>query len=66
MEPVGHDSRQPAFSQCLQTSDENCQVSMSGRFPPEPISVSPSTNFTCRQVECPSARVLSYDLPENS
>ena len=27
IEPVGHASRQPAFSQCLQTSDENSHVS---------------------------------------
>src|SRR4028119_482430 len=66
IEPVGHDSRQPAFSQCLQTSDENAHDISSGIIPPAPIDVSPSTNFTCRQVECPSAFVLSYEFPENS
>jgi hypothetical protein len=46
IEPVGHDSRQPAFSQCLQTSDENAHVIRLGALPPAPIDVSPSTNFT--------------------
>src|SRR5437763_6925325 len=63
IEPVGHDSRQPAFSQCLQTSDENSHVIPSGAFPPRPISGCRSTNFTCRHVEWPSAVVLSYDSP---
>src|SRR5688572_28278232 len=66
IDPVGHDSRQPAFSQCLQTSEENAHDIKLGAFPPEPISVSPSTNFTWRHVECPSAPVLSYELPVHS
>src|SRR5688500_8844428 len=66
IEPVGHDSRQPALSQCLQTSDENAHDIRLGALPPEPIDVSPSTNFTCRHVECPSAPVLSYELPVNA
>src|ERR1041385_592814 len=63
MEPVGHASRHPACSQCLQTSEENSHVRASAALPPRPIRGSLSTNFTWRQVECPSARVLSYDLP---
>jgi hypothetical protein len=46
MDPVGHASRQPAVSQCLQTSDENCHVITSGALPPAPMVVSCSTNFT--------------------
>src|SRR5579872_2706260 len=64
--PVGQASRHPAFSQCLQTSEENSQDISPGAFPPRPASISPSTNFTCRHVECPSARVLSYDFPLQS
>src|SRR6266581_8035564 len=63
MEPVGHASMQPAFSQCLQTSEENSHVMASGALPPRPNTGSRSTNFTCRHVECPSARVLSYECP---
>src|ERR1043165_8866045 len=63
MEPVGHASRHPACSQCLQTSEENSHVRASAALPPRPMRGSLSTNFTCRHVECPSARVLSYDLP---
>src|SRR5215212_1607704 len=66
IEPVGHDSRQPAFSQCLQTSEENAHDISSGSIPPAPIVVSPSTNFTCRHVECPRPPVLSYELPESA
>src|SRR5690349_5788211 len=64
IERVGQASRQPATSQCLQTSDENCHVMTCGALPPAPICVSCSTNFTWRQVEWPRPRVLSYDLPE--
>ena len=32
IDPVGHASRQPAFPQCLQTSEENSQVIRSGEF----------------------------------
>src|SRR6266849_4145836 len=65
IEPVGHASRHPAFSQCLQTSDENSHERRSGALPPRPILVSRSTNFTCRHVEWPSASVLSYESPLN-
>src|SRR5947209_13195689 len=57
--PVGHASRQPATSQCLQSSEENSHDSLCGSLPPMPGSGVPSTNFTWRQVECPSAVVLS-------
>src|ERR1043165_6074258 len=63
IEPVGHASRHPACSQCLQTSDENSHVIASDALPPRPTAGSSSTNFTCRHVECPRASVLSYDLP---
>src|SRR5262245_56147947 len=53
IEPVGQASRQPACSQCLQTSDEK---SHDGR-----PAVSRSTNLTWRQLECPSSPVWSYD-----
>src|SRR5437763_16680426 len=63
IEPVGHDSRHPAFSQCLQTSDENSHVIPCGAFPPRPISGCRSTNLTWRHVEWPSETVLSYESP---
>src|SRR6476659_11345109 len=63
IDPVGHASRQPAFSQCLQTSDENSHVICPGACPPRPIDGLPSTNLTCRHVEWPSVTVLSYDSP---
>src|SRR3954454_4680402 len=61
--PVGQLSRQPARTQCLQTSDENshenappsCVESATGR----------SIKATCRQVDAPRATVLSYDIPVN-
>src|SRR5512145_3510177 len=71
MDPVGHASRQPAFSQCLQTSDEKSQRKALLRYPASPdataasTSIARSTNFTCRQVECPSPPVLSYEAPVN-
>src|SRR5207244_11005083 len=52
-----------AFSQCVPTSDENSHAIRSGALPPRPISGVRSTNLTCRQVEWPRARVLSYELP---
>src|SRR5581483_3400155 len=61
MEPVGQASRHPAFSQCLQTSDENSHVTCDGELPPCPACGSPSTNFTWRHVEWPRAAVLSYE-----
>src|SRR3954470_21888770 len=55
MAPVGHASRHPARAQCLHTSDENSHENLS--------STCCSTNATCRQVDAPSAPVLSYDMP---
>src|SRR4029453_10890630 len=55
IDPVGHASRQPACSQCLQTSEEKSQAGRPSRRC--------STNFTCRQLEWPSPPVLSYDMP---
>src|ERR1051326_4437901 len=66
IEPVGHASRHPAFSQCLQTSDENSHDINSGALPPRPIAGVCSTNFTWRHVEWPSASVLSYERPLNA
>ena len=57
--PVGHASRHPATSQCLQTSEENAHELRSAALPPNPGLGSCSTNFTCRQVEWPTAPVLS-------
>jgi hypothetical protein len=45
--PVGHASRQPAFAQCLHTSDMNVHLS------------STSAKRTWRQVFAPSVPVLS-------
>src|SRR5579884_3072068 len=64
MAPVGQLSRHPARAQCLQTSDEkshenapaSCVESATGR----------SMNATCRQVDAPSATLLSYDIPVKS
>src|SRR5437867_13086429 len=53
--PVGHASKHPARWQCLQTSESMSHESSPAR--------SRSTNSTCRQVELPSATVLSYDMP---
>src|SRR6476620_1001108 len=53
--PVGHASRQPACSQCLQTSDENSHAGEWSRVR--------SRNLTCRHVECPRLPVLSYERP---
>src|ERR1700688_3269390 len=63
MAPVGQASRHPAFSQCLQTSDENDHEFISGALPPNPGSGLCSTNFTCRQVCAPTEPVLSYEYP---
>src|SRR5689334_11759992 len=56
-EPVGQTSRQAAWVQCLQTSDDMSQrsASTSGSFC--------SMKATCRQVFAPSSEVLSYDSP---
>src|SRR5205823_9667740 len=61
--PVGQASRHPAFSQCLQTSDEKDHEFISGALPPKPGSGVCSTNFTCRHVCAPTAPVLSYENP---
>src|SRR5690349_10904835 len=66
MEPVGQASRHPASSQCLQTSEENDQDADGPEFPPTPGTGSCSTNLTCRQVEAPTAPVLSYESPLQS
>src|SRR5436853_4276747 len=66
MAPVGHASRHPAFSQCLQTSEENDHEFSSAAFPPKPGSGAFSTNLTCLHVECPTAPVLSYENPLQS
>src|ERR671937_545664 len=59
IEPVGQASRQPACSQCLQTSDEKSHLK-AGEAPPAIVR---SMNFTWRHVECPRPAVLSYDIP---
>ena len=69
MAPVGHASRQPAFSQCLQTSEEKSHRNALLRYPASAVptaeakSTARSTNLTCRHVEWPSPPVLSYELP---
>src|SRR4051812_23560040 len=62
-EPVGQTSRQAAWVQCLQTSED-----MSQRRPvlPSPFvcsGFSCSTKATCRHVFAPRSDVLSYDSP---
>src|SRR5206468_7254095 len=64
IEPVGHASRQPASSQCLQTSERKTQRNGSSSLPNEPTTCCPfgrscSRNKTCRQVDAPSRPVLS-------
>src|SRR4051794_542416 len=66
IDPVGHASRQPARSQCLQTSDENSHETCPPELPPTPKAVVISTNFTCRHVEWPRCSVLSYEWPLQS
>lgn len=63
IDPVGQFSRQPARSQCLQTSDMKSHESS-----PMPVSrpgngAGLSMNATCRHVDAPSAPVLSYERP---
>src|SRR5262245_1072998 len=68
IEPVGHASRQPAFSQCLQTSDEKSHRNVLLRYPAsagEAGAAPRSMNFTWRHVEWPRPAVLSYDSPVN-
>src|SRR3954465_11279371 len=64
IDPVGHASRQPASSQCLQTSERKTQRNGSS----VPVICCPSLtgcsrNMTCRQVEAPRVSVLSYEFP---
>src|SRR3954453_23915807 len=66
IDPVGHASRHPAFSQCLHTSEMNCPDSRSPEVPPMPGCAVISTKATCRQVEWPRRTVLSYDRPLHS
>src|SRR5579859_945146 len=66
IDPVGHASRQPASSQCLQTSEEKVHEVGSAALPPKPGTGGCSTNFTWRQVEAPTAPVLSYENPLQS
>src|SRR4051794_21895781 len=70
--PVGHTSRQPAFEQCLHTSDDiNHRTPASGASVlVGDIALSARTccsmNATCRHVLAPSAPVLSYDMARKS
>src|SRR5918995_7315148 len=57
MAPVGQTSRQPACTQCLQTS------LISSQRPPTRSSGNCSMNWTCRQFSPLSSRVLSYESP---
>src|SRR5919202_4667231 len=60
--PVGHTSRQPACTQCLQTSD------IISQRPPTRFGSfmsNCSTNFTWRNVVPDNFIVLSYELPDN-
>src|SRR3954452_25010703 len=73
--PVGHTSRQAACVQCLQTSLDISQRKslFSPSAPGRVVDGMPrstgaevcSMNATCRQVEAPSAPVLSYEEPRN-
>src|SRR6266851_5491952 len=53
MAPVGQASRQPACSQCLQTSER--------KFQPNGFAV--SRNLTCLHVALPRLPELSYERP---
>src|SRR3954452_15242880 len=69
--PVGHASRQPAFVQCLHTSDMKIHFSISGEppaasaQPTRSTSCSPSatdsTKRTCRHVDALNEPVESYE-----
>src|SRR5438477_11493173 len=74
IDPVGHASRQPASSQCLQTSDRNTQRKGSSPSPSasecEPTTWFPfcrscSRNMTWRHVDAPRCPVLSYEFPDH-
>src|SRR5262245_56542126 len=62
MAPVGQTSRQPAWTQCLHTSESIIQ-----RPPTRLGSVTSncSTNLTWRKVVPESETVLSYELPDS-
>src|SRR5664279_982229 len=74
-DPVGQTSRQAASVQCLQTSEDISQrksvrsagaAAAPGRSNdgmPNSIGLACSMKATCRQVEAPSAPVLSYEEP---
>src|SRR5262249_41803566 len=66
IDPVGQASRQPACSQCLQTSETNDHDTCSPELPPTPNAVSISTKAASRHVEWPGCRVLSYERPVHS
>src|SRR2546426_4914080 len=60
--PVGQTSRQPAWTQCLHTSD------IISQRPPTRFGLlrsKSSTNLTCLNVVPDSASVLSYDCPDS-
>src|SRR5689334_16265566 len=62
--PVGHASMQPAFVQCLQTSDMNSHdVSDASSTRSMSAGLDVSTKRTCRQVDADSRPVLSYERP---
>src|SRR4051795_8329506 len=61
--PVGHTSRQAAWVQCLQTSEDMSQRSSPSSPSPMRSGVSCSTKATWRQVSAPSPRELSMDQP---
>src|SRR3954468_14901607 len=61
--PVGQLSRQPARTQCLHTSDENSQEKAPASWVES--ATGRSMKATWRQVEAPSATVLSYNIPVN-
>src|SRR5207237_10635338 len=59
--PVGHTSRQPAWTQCLHTSD------IINQRPPTrfgSVTSNCSMNLTWRYVVPESSTVLSYELPD--
>jgi hypothetical protein len=78
--PVGQTSRQPAWVQCLQTSEiisqrKSVRISAPDPEPGSSIDGIPrstgaglgcSMNATCRQAFAPSAPVLSNDIPSRS
>src|SRR5438105_12376010 len=61
--PVGQTSRHAAWVQCLHTSDDISQRSVSPSWLPSCSGLRCSTNATCRHELAPSVDVLSYDSP---